>query len=139
MTGNDIGEGTRAHRAGNRRFGLGMLILIALAGAIGVSLHLMRHGSGPGSIPPLGAIAVAIGFTLVIAVGGWWGFRAVDEVEQRYSMIAAMVGFFTQLAAVMAWTVLWIGGVMTAPSAFAILLASAQASVIAYAALRIRG
>jgi hypothetical protein len=139
MTGNDIGEGTRAHRAGNRRFGLGMLILIALAGAIGVSLHLMRHGSGPGSIPPLGAIAVAIGFTLVIAVGGWWGFRAVDEVEQRYSMIAAMVGFFTQLAAVMAWTVLWIGGVMTAPSAFAILLASALASVIAYAALRIRG
>ena len=93
MTGNDIGEGTRAHRAGNRRFGLGMLILIALAGAIGVSLHLMRHGSGPGSIPPLGAIAVAIGFTLVIAVGGWWGFRAVDEVEQRYSMIAATVGW----------------------------------------------
>jgi hypothetical protein len=139
MTGNDIGEGTRAHRAGNRRFGLGMLILIALAGAIGVSLHLMRHGSGPGSIPPLDAIAVAIGFTLVIAVGGWWGFRAVDEVEQRYSMIAATVGFFTQLAAVMAWTVLWIGGVMTAPSAFAILLASALASVIAYAALRIRG
>jgi hypothetical protein len=139
MTGNEIGEGAKAHRAGSRRFGIGMLILIGLAGAIGVSLHLMRHGSGPGSIPPLGAIAAAIAFTLVVAVGGWWGFRAVDEVEQRYSLIAASVGFFAQLAAVMAWTVLWIGGLLGVPNAFAIMLVSAAAGIAAYVALRLRG
>ena len=139
MTGNEIGEGARAHRAGNRRFGIGSSIIVLLVAAIAVALRLMRHGTGPGSLPPAGAVAAAIAFVLVIGFGVGWSFRVIDEVEQRYSLIACTVGFFAQIALVAAWTVLWLGGLVGVPSAFAVFVAGGLLSVAAYAVVRLRG
>nr|WP_166176144.1 hypothetical protein [Altererythrobacter segetis] len=139
MTGNEIGEGARAHRQGQRRFLIGSWIIVILIAAIAVALRLMSHGKGPGSLPPAGALAAAAAFVIVIALGVWWSFRVVDEVERRYSLIACTVGFFAQITMLAAWTVLWLGGLAIAPSALAIFVASGLSSVAAYAVVRLRG
>jgi hypothetical protein len=139
MTGNEIGEGARAHRAGQRRFLIGSWIIVLLIAAIALALRLMSHGKGPGSLPPTGAIAAAVAFVLVISAGVWWSYRFVDEVERRYSLIACTVGFFGQLTLLAAWSVLWLGGLVGAPSALAIFVASGVLCIAAYAVVRIRG
>jgi hypothetical protein len=141
MTGNDLAEGvgTRAHRAGVRRFLTYTVTMFVLVGAIAVALQLMRHGSGPGSLPPAGAVAAAIAFALVIILAGWWGFRVVDEFEAHCSAIAYTVGFFAQMILVMGWSVLWFGGLVGMPNAFWIFIASGLVAVAAYAVMRIRG
>lgn len=139
MTGNDIGEGARAHRSSQRRFVIGSWIIVLLIAVIAVILRLMSHGTGPGSLPPAGAAAAAAAFVIVIASGVWWSFRIVDEVERRYSLVACTFGFFTQITLLAAWTVLWLGGLVIAPSALAIFVASGLSSVAAYAVVRIRG
>jgi hypothetical protein len=139
MTGNEIGEGARAHRAGQRRFVIGSWVIVLLIAAIAVALRLMSHGKGPGSLPPAGAMATAGAFVIVIASGVWWSYRVVDEVERRYSLVACTVGFFAQMTLLAAWTVLWLGGLAIAPSALAIFVASGLCCVAAYAVIRLRG
>jgi MFS family permease len=139
MTGNEIGEGARAQRSGQRRFVIGSWIIVLLIAVIAVALRLISRGTGPGSLPPAGAVAAAAAFVIVITSGVWWSFRIVDEVERRYSLIACTFGFFAQISLLAAWSVLWLGGLVIAPSALAIFVASGLVSVAAYGVIRLRG
>lgn len=140
MTGNDAHEteGLRAVRAGKRRIRTAALVQFgALAVATG-AVFAFRDGSGPGSLPDIGAIAAAVVFVLVATAGAWWSFRVVDELEVRYSLISFTVGFYVHMALFCAWALLWGGGLLGEPQAFVIFLAAGAASLLAYTVLKVR-
>ena len=139
MTGNDDGAGVRAHRAGKRRVWTIVLVQLAIVAAIMTAIMLMKEGTGADALPQFGAIAAAVLFALVINVGAWWGFRAVDELEVRYSLVAFTVGFYAHMTLYISWLLLWAGGLVETPDAFVIFFGSGLAVTLAYAWLKIRG
>lgn len=138
MTGNNNGEGARAYRAGKRRIWAITLFQLGMVAAIMAAILIMKQGTGADALPQFGAIAAAVAVALVITFGGWWGFRAVDELEVRYSLTAFTVGFYAHMTGYIAWMLLWAGGLVAVPDAFSIFLGSGLATVVAYAWLKIR-
>lgn len=142
MTENEIGEGEgeglRAYRAGKRRFFLVLFVQLAALAAVVAALFLMSDGTGPGALPAAGAVVAATAVILIINVGGWWSFRVVDELEVRYNLIAFTVAFYAHMTFFSVWALLWGGGLAEEPDAFAIFIASAVASFVAYLFLKLR-
>ena len=127
------GEGARAERARRRRVWKTYAVFGAAAAAIDVMLMLVvrPQSSGQPPFPPFAAITAAVVFVVMLTGGVWWQLQQSDELSYRNNLEAFTIGFLANASAFFLWWFLWLGGLATEPSAFALVVGSTLVSALA--------
>lgn len=130
------GPGVRAERARKRR----IHAIFAVSGVVGAALGIGAGVAKQGAwlLTPPAAIAIAVGFVLLLNLSSWFYLRMIDELDRRDNLVACTVGLHFYFTAYPVWWLLWTGGIAPEPMHGVILGTTALATGLAYLWTKLR-
>ena len=145
-TRNEISPGEARTRQRQRRQMLTYVFAGTLGGAIGFFARFADQGDGSLfkgewealAFDPLVAIALAVTLVLTFIAFPLWCFTLIDEVQRDRNLVGFAGGGMVVLGGVPAWVVLHAGGLVPAPSSFAIWGLCFAATMIVFAVAWLR-
>ncbi|HEX8553711.1 MAG TPA: hypothetical protein VF695_03300 [Sphingomonas sp.] len=136
------GPGEAAARAQRKRMWITIGALAAAGLPIGFFAALLEEdykgGIMTGTLPAWFAILAAATFVIAVVAGTIVLYRRVDELERRDNMMAGAVGANVMCIAYPVWFVVWKGGLVQAPDALYLFLATLGSTLISYLYLKLK-
>ena len=137
-----IGPGEAADRARRRRLWWLFATLFGAGLPIGFFAALLERGGDSGvmsgTLPAWFAVVAAAVFVVAVGGGGWLWHRRMDELDRRDNLVAASAGGNLMLGGYPVWFVLWKGGLVGAPDALGLFVATFVVSLVTYAIIKYR-
>ena len=132
----EIGPGEAASRARSRRILVNFIALGAVGGVVGFTAAMVELPHAPlnagGTLPAWFAILAVVVLVGAIAVGNFFYYRSMDEVQRLDNYWATAVGANVLLISYPVWLLLWKGGLSPSPDAFLLYIAMFAATTLAY-------
>lgn len=128
-------DGVRAAQAQKRRYW--WTAGLSLLGGVGVGAIFLTSTVAPGRTSPEGAIATVIAMVLVVMLAIRFNNRATDEVSHLQTLKANSFGLYFFLLGQFCWMVLATGGLVPPPNAMVMFMATAIATLVGHAVLKV--
>jgi hypothetical protein len=112
-------------------------MLLGASGAI-IAEGWGRDPAGDLTLPPAAAIALVAAFLLIVGIGSWLYFRAIDELELEANKWAGAIGINFYGVLFPCWWALSLAKVTPPPNDWAIYAATLVVTILAFLWRRLR-
>lgn len=115
----------------------GISLLLGAGGRI-IAEVWSRDSGGGLSLPPVAAIALVGAFLVIVGIGSWLYFRAIDELELEANKWAGVIGINFYAVAFPVWWVLAIAKLTPPPDEWTVYGATIAVTLLAFLWRRLR-